>query len=86
MGGGGSGRVRLGSASRVMGEEGPTPRGRGWLAALLRLLLLLATGIRGSWPVVSRVPAPAPVEAATEEPGRRAGGAQRLALEAGALD
>ncbi|XP_040305494.1 putative serine protease 47 isoform X1 [Herpailurus yagouaroundi] len=65
-----------------MGEEGPSPRGRGWLAALLRLLLLLATGIGGSWPVVARVPAPAPVEAATEEPGRQAGGAQRLALGA----
>ncbi|XP_046956372.1 putative serine protease 47 [Lynx rufus] len=65
-----------------MGEEGPTPRGRGWLAALLRLLLLLATGIRGSWPVVARVPAPAPVEAATEGRGRQAGGARRLALGA----
>ncbi|XP_039081548.1 putative serine protease 47 [Hyaena hyaena] len=63
-----------------MGKEGPTPRGRGCLAALLWLLLLLPPpGMRGSWSAASRAPAPASIEAATEKPRRPAGGTQRLA-------
>lgn len=82
----GSGRVRLASAVLVMGKEGPTRRGRGRLAALLwLLLLLLPPGVRGSWSAASRAPAPAPLEAATEKPRRPAGGTQRLAPGAGAL-
>ncbi|XP_077767005.1 uncharacterized protein LOC144321266 isoform X1 [Canis aureus] len=61
-----------------MGTEAPAPQGRGWLVALLWLLLLSA-GTPGSWPVTSQTPAPAPDQAAAQEPGRPAGGTQRLA-------
>ncbi|XP_022368207.1 putative serine protease 47 [Enhydra lutris kenyoni] len=64
-----------------MGTEAPTPRGRGWLAALLWLLFPPA-GMRGSWSVASGALAPAPEEDGSEEPGRPEGGAQRLAPEA----
>ncbi|XP_038383281.1 putative serine protease 47 isoform X11 [Canis lupus familiaris] len=62
----------------MMGTEAPAPQGRGWLVALLWLLLLSA-GTPGSWPVTSHAPAPAPDQAAAQEPGRPAGGTQRLA-------
>ncbi|XP_005616030.2 putative serine protease 47 isoform X1 [Canis lupus baileyi] len=61
-----------------MGTEAPAPQGRGWLVALLWLLLLSA-GTPGSWPVTSHAPGPAPDQAAAQEPGRPAGGTQRLA-------
>ncbi|XP_029775558.1 putative serine protease 47 [Suricata suricatta] len=54
-----------------MGEEGLADGGRGWLVALLWPLLLLPTGVQGSWPAASSSAAPAAVAAATEEPGWR---------------
>uniref|UniRef100_A0A8C0YUL5 tryptase n=1 Tax=Canis lupus familiaris TaxID=9615 RepID=A0A8C0YUL5_CANLF len=77
-------QVRPGSAAPMMGTEAPAPQGRGWLVALLWLLLLSA-GTPGSWPVTSHAPAPAPDQAAAQEPGRPAGGTQRLAPGAGTL-
>nr|XP_055169209.1 putative serine protease 47 [Nyctereutes procyonoides] len=60
-----------------MGTEVRAPQGQGWLVALL-WLLLLAAGTPGSWPVTSHAPAPAPDQAVAQEPGRPAGGTQRL--------
>lgn len=81
-----SGRVRLGSEALLMATEAPTSRCRGWLAALLWVLVLPA-GMRGSWPVASRAPALAPdeTEAQAKEPVLRGRGTEPLAPGAGVL-
>ncbi|XP_045628349.1 putative serine protease 47 [Ursus americanus] len=63
-----------------MATEAPTSRCRGWLAALLWVLVLPA-GMRGSWPVASRAPALAPdeTEAQAKEPVLRGRGTEPLA-------